>query len=130
MPTGTQVINVIPPGGIPIVRSLAAPGTLYTVAAGRRLHITAAWITEGSATTGGSLTILADVENDTSREVLSMIVVISAAVGTVTQIANSISINSLDIPVVAAGTVVFNLSGVIGGSLKGGFYGWEESVTK
>lgn len=129
MPTGTQIVSLIPPGGIPIIRSLAAAGTLYTVPPNRRLHITATWLTETGATTGGSLQILADVENDTSREVLAMVAGVSAA-SPATQLAHNSTISGIDVPVAAAGTVVFNSSGIIGGSLKGGFYGWEESVTK
>lgn len=129
MADGTPLAE-IPTGAIPILRSASTSSTLYTVGTGRRLHVTAAWLTDQGATTAGLLSILADVENDTSREVLALSCGISAAPGVVTQLSDSISISGIDVPIVAAGTVALLNTGVAGGTFKGGFYGWEEAVTK
>lgn len=122
MADGTP-LGELPAGAVPIVR--AANGTssldgttLYTVPAGKRLHVVSAWASLGGQSAAGLIGITAEIENDAAR---TLVVTNGAASG-----AAACAVSGFDAPVAAGDTVTIAQSGLTSGFVAAGFMGWEE----
>lgn len=113
----------LPQGAVAIIRSGTAAGTLYTVGAGRKLHVTHAWVSVGGSTTAGSATLTADVYKDATRTILGEVNPAGAAAG-----GGSAALDGCDVHVGPTGTVVIVATGLTGATITAGFQGWEEAL--
>lgn len=114
----------LPPGCLPVVRSATSATTIYTVATGRRLHITNAWVTVGqpntTPATGVVQVTVSGIATDANSRVLAQV-----AVGDNAAQSNSVAVNTLDVPVPAAATVAVAQTGAAGATFAGGFNGYD-----
>lgn len=110
----------LPDGAIPIVRNGTSASTLYTVAAGRLLHIVAAYVGTAGSSTVGRATLTATVYKDAARTILEVVAIANGG--------DNAQCDALDIHVGPTGTVVLGQTGLTGPTLTGGFIGWEEPL--
>lgn len=126
-----QTVNarVTPPHGVSIVASagspVGAPSTLYTVPAGKVLHITAVW---ASLSQPNTTPAAGDVQVKTTPENGSAVAVFGVCASDNAGQNVSGGLTGLDIPVAAGSTVTAALTGAAGSRSLAGFIGWIEDA--
>ena len=110
----------IPPGALAIVRTVTATGTIYTVPAGRLLHIVMCFGAFDQGAGQGSGTITATPLGDASSRTLF------AMFADANDIANT-STHGYDVPIAAGQAITGTITGAPT-SARVGFIGWEEAA--
>jgi hypothetical protein len=115
----------IPNGAIPIIRSAQAAGDLYTVPAGKLLHVVSVYVSiaqKAAAGAAGHVEIVAtELQGDANPRVL-----VGASIDVNAAATNGNSADVMDVPVPAAKKVQLVLTNAAGATISGGFVGWEE----
>ena len=124
----------IPNGAIPIVRHLGGAGTLYTVPAGRRLHIVTAWVAVAQIASGaaaGAAFVGINTGAAAGKGVVTDLGVrrdLAAVALPDAASTESVSVPCLDVPIIAGTVITLATSGLGTATIEGGFIGWEEPV--